>query len=288
MRPAWTGLFLAGALCGQGGFAFRELGGRSLELTEKGKPVFVYNYGLMRKEGAPADRARCCYLHPVYAPDGTVVTDDFPRDHYHHRGISWMWPIVRIDGAQYDLWTLKGIQDRFVRWTAREEGARAALLGVENGWYVGERKVLAEGVEIVAWPAKDGRRDLDLTLRFEALDRSIELRGEPTEKKGYGGLSFRFAPRQQTVLRTEAGPEKEDSNMAPHPWAELEGLFEGRRAGARVTIDPSHPGYPNGWCLRDYGFLGVNYPGLDSCTLAPGRPLTLKYRVTVYAGAAGR
>jgi hypothetical protein len=95
-------------------------------------------------------------------------------------------------------------------------------------------------------------------------------------------------PRTETVIRTDAGVEKGDSNMAPHPWAELEAWFGGRRAGARVTIDPSHPGYPNGWCLRYYGFLGVNYPGLDSYTLAPGRPLVMKYRVTVYAGAAGQ
>lgn len=288
MKSAWLGVSLAGVLCAQGPFAFRDIEGRSLELTERGRPVFLYNYGLISKEGAPADRARCCYMHPVYAPDGTAVTDDFPRDHYHHRGISWMWPIVRIGGTEYDLWTLKGIRNQFVRWTAQEAGARRARLALENGWYTGERRVLKESVEIVAWPAIDGRRDLDLTLVFEALERPIELRGEPAQKKGYGGLSFRFAPREGTVLRTEAGVEKADSNMAPHPWAELEGVFAGRRAGARVTIDPGHPGYPNGWCLRHYGFLGVNYPGLKSLTLAPGRPLTLKYRVTVYAGVTDR
>ncbi len=285
MKPARMGLALAGVLCAQGPFVFRDIEGRSLALTEQGRPVFIYNYGLMRKEGAPADRARCCYMHPVYAPDGTAVTDDFPRDHYHHRGISWMWPIVRLEGAEYDLWTLKGIRHEFVRWTAREAGARRARLGIENGWYTGDRRVLKESVEIVAWPAAAGRRNLDLTLVFEALDRPLELRGEPTQKKGYGGLSFRFAPREDTVVRTDAGVEKPDSDMAPHPWAELEGVFAGRRAGARVIIDPSHPGYPNGWCLRHYGFLGVNYPGLEALTLAPGQPLTLKYRVTVYGAS---
>jgi hypothetical protein len=284
MRAVLMAVTLAGALCAQDPFAFREVEGRSLELTEGGKPVFVYNYGLMRGEGAPADRARCCYLHPVYAPDGTVITDDFPRDHYHHRGISWMWPIVRIEGVQYDLWTLRGIRNQFVRWTAREADASRARLGVENGWYAGERRVLKETVEVVAWPSEAGRRNLDLTLGFEALERPLELRGEPAQKKGYGGLSFRFGPRQSTVVRTDAGQEKGDTNMVPHPWAELEGLFASGRAGARVTIDPSHPGYPNGWCLRYYGFLGVNYPGLAPLTLQPGRPLTLKYRVTVWAG----
>jgi len=288
MKTALMSLCLAGALGGQAPFAFRDMDGRSLELTDGGQPVLVYNHGLIRKEGAPADRARCCYLHPVYAPDGTVVTDDFPRDHYHHRGISWMWPVVRIEGTQYDLWTLRGIRTQFVRWTRREAGADSARLGIENGWYTGERKAAREIVDIVAWHVKDGRRNLDLTLRFEALERPIEIVGEPAQKKGYGGLSFRFAPREDTVIRTDAGLEKADSNMAAHPWAELEGLFAGRRAGARVTIDPGHPGYPNGWCLRHYGFLGVNYPGLEPHTLVPGRPLELKYRITLYAGASGR
>jgi len=66
------------------------------------------------------------------------------------------------------------------------------------------------------------------------------------------------------------------------PNEELEGDFGGRPAGLRVEISPSHPGFPNGWCLRHYGFLGVNYPGLDTLRLDPHRSLRLKYRVTVY------
>jgi len=288
MKLLFVGISCAGLLCSQSPFAFRQIDDRSLELSERGKPVFVYNHGLMRKDGVPERYNRCCYLHPVYAPDGTVLTDDFPSDHYHHRGLSWMWPIVRLEGQQYDLWTLRGIRPQFVRWTARQAGASSARLGVENGWYVGDRQVVRETVEVLAWPAEAGRRNLDLTLAFEVLERPIEIAGEPAEKKGYGGLSLRFAPRVETAIRTDKGAEARDSNMAPHAWAELEALFEGRRAGARITIDRSHPGFPNGWCLRHYGFLGVNYPGLATYTLAPARPLVLKYRVTVYAGEAAR
>jgi hypothetical protein len=60
-----------------GQFKFRDLNSRSVELTERGAPAFVYNYGTMLKEGTAPDRARCCYLYPVYAPNGVVVTDDF-------------------------------------------------------------------------------------------------------------------------------------------------------------------------------------------------------------------
>ena len=62
----------------------------------------------------------------------------------------------------------------------------------------------------------------------------------------------------------------------------------GRLAGARITIDSANPGYPNGWCLRNYGFLGVNFPGLDYYTLAPGTPLVMRFRVTLLAGEGQR
>lgn len=261
------------------GFSFHEVSSTSVELRENGRPVYVYNYGMMGKEGVPEDRRRSGYLHPVYAPDGTVLTDDFPADHYHHRGISWMWPVVVVDGERYNLWEIHGIRQRFVRWMTRE----APRLGVENGWYIGERKVVKETVEIVAHPAAGGRRRLDFTLTFESLAGSIRIAGTPDQQKGYGGLCFRFAPRSETVIATDAGLETRDTNLVPHPWAELEGTFQGRRAGARIDIDPANPGFPNGWCLRRYGFLGVSFPGLEPYTLEPGRPLVLKYRVTVFS-----
>ncbi|MFB3829233.1 MAG: DUF6807 family protein [Bryobacteraceae bacterium] len=265
------------------GFAWRAATSTALELTENGLPVFAYNFGAQLKPGAPEHLARACYLHPVYAPDGTVVTDDFPKDHWHHRGISWMWPRVLVEGREYDLWACKGIYARFVRWIAREAGADRARLAVENGWFIEKRQVMRETVDIVVRPAAADRRVFDLSVTFEALGSRVEVAGAPENRKGYGGLSFRFAPRTGTVILTGEGKEAKDTDMVPHAWAELSGIFAGRKAGARVTIDPSHPGYPDGWCLRHYGFLGVNYPGLDPVAFQPGQPVAMKYRVEVWA-----
>lgn len=282
MRVVLLLVALAAAVGAQSPFRFRDISPESVELAESGKPVYVYNYGVMRKAGVPEDRARCCYLHPVYAPSGTVLTDDFPPDHYHHRGIFWAWPIVTVGGERYDLWTLRGIRQQFMRWLAREAGEREARLAVENAWMVRDRAVVRETVEIITRPAAGERREMEFRLAFEALNGPVELLGEPAENKGYGGFSVRFAPREKTVITTDAGTEKQDSNMARHAWAQLEALFAGRRAGLRIDIDPANPDFPNGWCLRHYGFLGVNYPGLKSHTLQPGRPMTLSYKVTVF------
>jgi hypothetical protein len=265
-------------------FAFTDdpAAGR-LRLTEGGRPVFTYNYGMQLAPGVPESRRRSSYLHPLYAPDGTVLTDDFPKDHYHHRGLSWMWPVVLVEGKRLNLWEIAGIRQRFVRWIARETTGPKARLAVENGWFLDDnRKLLRETVEISVEPAQGGKRVLELTLRFEALGAPIAIAGTPDQKKGYGGLSLRFAPRTETVLTTGAGREAADTNLVPHPWAELAGEFQGRPAGIRIDDDPSNPGFPNGWCLRYYGFLGVNFPGLEPYTIQPGQPLVLRYRLTLF------
>ena len=102
--------------------------------------------------------ARSCYLHPVYAPNGAVLSDDFNADHPHHRGISWMWPDVTVDGRQGDIWMVKGFQQRFVRWKARQTEGGAARLAVENGWFEGDRKFVKEDVEMVVHGAEQSAR----------------------------------------------------------------------------------------------------------------------------------
>lgn len=265
-----------------GPFEFREVRQGSIELTENGKTVYVYHHGMQWKEGAPQEMRRCCYLHPVYAPDGTAVTADFPKDHFHHRGIFWAWPVVKAGDATYDLWVLRGVKHEFVRWLDRDAKGNSARMAVENGWFAEGRKLVKEKVEIITRPAEGKQRVLDFALTLEALGQPIRIAGQQ-DGKGYGGFCIRFDDRSDTVLRTDAGVESKDTNLVPHPWAELEGRFGGRRAGARIDIDSANPAFPNGWCLRHYGFLGVNFPGLAAYTLEPGKPVVLKYRVTLFA-----
>lgn len=285
-------IILAGSLSlmpAQSPFSFREVNGVSMELSDGGKPVFLYNFGMILKEGFPEAMRRSTYLHPVYAPDGTVLTDDFNPDHPHHRGISWMWPVVMVDGKAYDLWTVSGIRQKFERWTSLDVKAKHAVLGAQSGWYIGDRKVVKEEVEIRVEPVRNNSRRLEFTLKFDSADARVEIAGEPDQNKGFGGFCFRFAPRdggaQKTVIRTADGVLEKDGVQSIQAWAQLEGTFNGRRAGARIDDDRSNPGYPNSWLLRHgFGFLNVSYPGLRPAEI-DGRALVLKYRVTLFSGA---
>ena len=269
-------------------FEFRDLDSRSVELTENGAPVYVYNYGTMLKDGAAPDRARCCYLHPVYAPNGVVVTDDFPKDRPHHRGISWMWPVVVVDGQTYDLWTIKGIVAKFEKWRSKRVSSEWAELVVQNGWYIGDRKVVEENVAIVTVPASHGRRGIDITVALSSVGAQVDIGGSHELNKGYGGpLEIRFAPRTDTKIRTAAQEDAPDSDLVPAAWAELTGNFGGKIVRTHVQCAPNNPGLPNGWCLRHYGFLGVEYPGLELRRLSDNAPLVMGFSIELLAASSG-
>jgi hypothetical protein len=293
--PALAGLMVASLTplnAAESTFAFREVNNSTgLELTENGKPVFVYNYGMILAPGAPESMRRSTYLHPVYAPDGTtVLTDDFNKDHLHHRGIFWAWEVVTVDGKTDDVWTVKGFRQKFVHWKARDTSGSVARLAVENGWYDHDRKFVKEEVEILTHPAANDKRVMDFVLSFEAVDKPVIIVGTPDEKKGYGGFAFRTAPRDggaaKTIIRTDEGISQKDGVLSRHPWAEIAGSFKGAEAGVRIEDDPTNPGYPkNGWLMRHgFALLNVSYPGLEPVTLEPGKPLVLKYRVILFNG----
>lgn len=279
---AWVFVFALLSCSQPSPFTFRDATPESLEVLDGGNPVLVYNHGMILREGIEERYRRSSYIHPLYAPDGTVLTDDFPADHPHHRGVCWSWPIVGFLGETHDVWAVQGMHQRFVRWVERSTESNRAVLAVENGWFAGDRKAVAETVELTIHPAENNRRTIEVALRFEAVDEPVQISGR--EKKGYGGFGIRFAPRTDTVLQTDAGLEEKDSDMVPHRWAELEANFNGRRAGMRVEDDPSNPGDgPVGWCLRHYGYVAPNFPGPSPVTLVPGKPLELRYRLTVFS-----
>ena len=246
-------------------FAWRDAGPGRLELIEKGRPVMVFNYGPQLAPGVAEDRRRCCYIHPYYSPSGVVLTDDFPKDHLHHRGIFWAWPQVILDGNTLDGWMMKGLEVRHERFLEK----KPTLLKVENGWYAGEKKIVTETVVITPGP----NHSFALAVTLEALDKPVTLGGSREAGKGYGGVSVRFAPRENTVIRTSEGAIVKDEDLNPHLMAELEADYRGNKSRLRITATEPLP-----WCLRFYGFLGPSWPAQAKATLEPHKPVTLRYR----------
>ena len=206
------------------------------------------------------------------------MLDDFPQDHPHHRGLFWSWPVVETGGRQYDLWMNMTAKHRPGTMKTAD-----AQLQAENYWQVEGRDIVRENLRVSLFHARPNERELELQLTWEALGAPVTLRGSREEGKSYGGLSARFAAREDTILRADDLVLAKDEDLNPRRWAELEGVYGGKRAVLRITPDPKNAGVPYQWCLRKYGFVGASFPGrtagADGFTLEPRKPLTLKFRI---------
>ncbi len=270
-------------------FAFHEITSASLQLAEGPRPVFVFNHGVITRGDLPEQehrRSRSDYLHPLFGLSGEVLTDDFPRDHYHHHGVFWTWPHVLVDGTEHDLWAGATIAQRFGRFLVREAGPVAAVLGMENGWYVGEERVLIERVWIRAYRAAETDRALDMELYFTPL-KPITLQG--AEEKSYGGLAIRFAPgsRAETRIMVPSGLADDDLPDTRLKWADFTSRFGPMEhpSGAAMFVSPRHPDYPPTWLTRYYGAMCIGWPGVVARSFEPDVPFQLDYRLWLHRDA---
>ncbi|MCD6598851.1 MAG: PmoA family protein [Bacteroidales bacterium] len=273
-------------------FSLEDDGDARLTIVENENPVLSYNYGMQLQEGVPERYRRSTYIHPIYDLKGNVLTDDFPEDHYHHRGLSWMWPKIFIDSMRYDLWhiygqkgELKGIHQVFEKWIVKEVGPICAAIGAKNIWQLDDgKKIMEEWVYVKVYRAADNARAIDIKLSWKAI-APIGIEGQT--KKGYGGLNFRFAPREETQIFSNLGKE-EDSDLKRLPWADQSAKFGYNNyfSGVSIFQQNNNSNYPAGWCLRHYGFLGVAWPGVERYNMKPGETLSLSFRIWIHQGNA--
>jgi hypothetical protein len=258
----------------------------TLTLKEAGQPVLTYNFGDQLPAGVDPRYTRSCYVHPIHGLDGEILTDDFPADHYHHRGLSWMWPTLQIgdEPRTYDLWHIRGLRQYFDSWIDRRTDADRATLATRHHWKIGDRVVAHETLRLVIHRPDNVGRAIDVELQVRALDQAVHLRGEVD--KGYGAFCLRYAPREQTRITTDRGPLTQDSLHQTYAWTDLSARFAQREdlSGIAVFTHSRSHDRDASWILRHYGFIGTCWPGTNSFTLPPGEAFTLRHRLYLHRG----
>ena len=262
---------------------------QSLTILDGHLPVLTYRYGDQLEEGIDPRYVRSSYVHPLYSLDGTeVLTADFPKDHLHHRGLFWTWPVAKTRGFDTQTWhpSEPSLRQHFVRWLERSVERGVATLAVENAWKLDGQEIVAlERMRLSVFPASELGRSIDVEIKLEAVGGSLELRGAPDQNKGYGGLCLRCAPLLTgAAMTTEEGKLAEDVTDVPFSWADL----SNPERGIAIFAAPNHPGAPVRWLIRNSyaGVLNPSWPGNVGTVLEPGVPVTLRYRLYIHRGDA--
>jgi hypothetical protein len=261
-----------------------------LILWENGRVALVYNDGVVEPAGEGV--ARNGYIHPLYGLDGDILTDDFPADHLHHRGVFFGWPTMTVMGEQVDIWHLRGLRPSREGVNSIEVTDKQGSFEATNLWRLDDgRAAMREHLRYTIHATSEAGRAIDIHATFTNLtEEPIILAGSP--QAAYGGLNVRMDGKRPGVqIATAAGRLEGNANFMdpPSPWAAHSSLADADagRSGVAIFQHGANPDFPaRNWTLRRYGFLGAAWPGESSHSIAPDEGLDLRYRLLIYRGGA--
>lgn len=267
-----------------------------LVVREGDRVVLQYNYrtvqppkgyiekvkGGNRKYALP----RSNYIHPLYGPEGELLTLDWSKDHPHHRGIYWAWPEVQHKGQMRDLHALQGVFARPTGKVSCRSGAEFAEVTGENCWMWGDKTpIVRETATIRAWRSGKDGRFIDLTYTFTALEDGVTLarRG----MRAYGGLNVRLSPIKGMKLVHHADKADAKGRQA---WQAAAGTWKGATKPAALVVfeKATNPQYPGDYIQYPYlPWFQPTFPRAKTrYALTKSKTLVLRYRLWIKSGAA--
>ena len=273
--------------------ATRQEEGYLIEEVGEGaaRPVLFYRLAPKSWNG---EYARSNYIHPLYGLDGEILTEDFPEDHLHHRGVFWTWHQVLIGDARAgDPWLAKNFS-----WDVRESavfadggGVRVRLHWKSPDFRGGAEAIVEEITAVRVHPAEGGLRKVDFEIRLTPLHDDFRLGGSEDDK-GYGGFSLRVKMLEDLTFAAANGPVAAGRNAVDAgAWMDFSGTFGGGEAksGVAVLAHPSSVGYPQPWIIRALPMKSMQnpvWPGRGPLPLAKGEEVVLRYRLILHRGGA--
>lgn len=262
------------------------------ELTVQDKPVLLYNVGV---KACPIEGFEACkrsgFIHPVYAADGAVVTDDFPPEHPHQHGIMLAWVDSVFDGKTTDFWNSmknQGSVEHVEVWGTLDGPVYGELdvhlrhsQALESGI---SQPVLDENWRIRVYNSHEPRIiDIQSTITCATV-KSLHL-----NEYHYGGMAFRGARGWsfgKAEFLTSDGKDRESGNHTRPKWTAITGKV-GEKDYAVVGVEsPANFRYPQPVRLHpDMPYFCWSPPVLGEFDITVEMPYVSKYRLFVFEGA---
>ena len=275
------------------------LGERTLDASFGGQQLFSYNHAhVLPPKGADPAYIRSGYIHPMFSPSGKLITEDFPGDHLHHKGIWFPWTKTEFEGRKIDFWNLGGKTGtvQFAGFDAIEGGSFYGRFRVKHefvdltqpdGGKVALNETWDVRVYAVGGP-KGGWWLWDLTSTQRCASESpLHLK-----KYRYGGLGFRgpkeWKGENYTILTSE-GKTSEDGHATRARWCAHSGAVESEVSTVVLMSHTHNIIFPEPMRIWNRSMSGCffNFAPIQArdITLKPGKTTIFRYRFLVHQGA---
>lgn len=246
------------------------------------------------------------FIHPLRSPEGNIMTQIQPRDHYHHYGIWNPWTMTIVEGQPVDFWNLaagegivrfaglisKTAGEVFSGFTLRQEHVNFKARGpdqvaINESWHIKNFPVEIEGR--ICWLI-----DFTSTLN-NPLDSAIEL----SAYRYGGGIGWRATAawnKDNSSILTSEGKTRKDADGTHARWCKVEGWFpSGISSGILFCSHPGNRAHPEPMRVWPEDTNGRGDVFFEFCpirhqewTIYPEKDYVLKYRMLVFDGEIPR
>ncbi len=262
-----------------GDLRFQQEDGK-LSLYEKEQLILSYQIDTKSLNG---EYPRANYVHPLNDFSGSTITEDFPEDHLHHRGIFWTWHQLYVDGQSVsDPWVCENISWKVSNVKHQVKKGKASIQA-EVDWLIGSNQepMVKEQVEII-YQGMEDHYTLDFNIELQSLKDRLEIGGSD-DVKGYGGFSPRLALGENTTFSDAGGavtPQNEQVDAGNWMWLTDIG---GSKSNVVIMYHPKSTASLKGWILRKARSMqNPVWPGRERVQLNRGDQVEIMARLVVF------
>lgn len=225
----------------------------SIEIAVQDRQILRYHTAAVDPpDGLPSYYRRSGFIHPLYSPEGLVLTDDFPAEHAHQHGVFMTWVNTTFRGDFTDFWNQ---QDE--TGTVRH----VAVLDTVSGPVFARFRVKLEHLSLKHGPVLGEERTITVFNWYGHF--LIDLYSEQRPLTGdtlfineyhYGGLAFRgnaqwnaadsSAYRSDMKVLTSEGIRRKDANHTRPRWVAAYGTLREEEAGVAIMGHPGNFRFP--------------------------------------------
>lgn len=305
-------------------FTLQDIDNKSILVKKDNKPVLQYNYGIIQEsKGQDGIFDKGAYIHPVWTPDGDIITGDFSPEHKWQRGIFLAWEKVKFGDIETNFWELGKATGRTLKDDAdpdKMSGPVFSELVVHNKGTVEGKTFFREKCIVRLYNTPDKETWMfDISFRQWPVDPEnpeilpAELKVMELIKVHYGGMSFRgvspgwlhydfiaknkeqlllfdkdtrwLNPADSLDIITSEGLSRKQGNAMPARWIDYTGPLAGGWGGLVMFDNPLNLRYPTPMRIHpDMPYFCFAFAKDSSYSITSRNPLNLHYRVIVHGG----
>lgn len=237
-------------------FRFEEVPGKELSITENGEPTLTYCY---------SESVTYPYFHPIYAPNGQVLTNGIEDKH--------------LPGLCFSIGSVKdksGKSIQLQRKTTNLECEKSEeyvnFVSITN--FQANSHEVIKNCKTTVLPRQDNSQIIDININLHITSNSIAF---DNVRLGYNAAEMEH---RKTVDSNGRIGELE-VNEQKAEWGTLCGILDNSAVGLAIL---PHPDNGITHFLAEDAYLGYLCTQSQMFTLDKKKTQTLKYRVIIYVG----